>query len=75
MIRKDLSGDELIGRKCRTVCPIQNKSGQGITAETICVIKDVVKGHGITIQTEACPVCGQYAYITGVKREELELID
>lgn len=75
MIRKDLAGDELIGRKCRTVRPIRNQSGQGVTAETICVIKNVVKGYGITIQTEACPTCGQYAYITGVKRDELELID
>lgn len=75
MIPLKYKGDELIGKKCRPVHNIRNGAGDGITPKTVCTIVDVVRGHGFTIQTEACPHCGQYAYIRKVKREELELVE
>lgn len=74
MIPKNLKRDDLIGRKCLALRDIRNGSGQGISARYICTIKDVVRGHGFIIQTDKCPHCGQYAYITHVSREDLELI-
>ena len=74
MIDPRLKGSDLIGRKCRPVRSIRNGSGQGITSDTICTIAAVVRGHGFTIQTEKCPHCGQYAYITRVARNDLELL-
>ena len=74
MIPKNLKRDDLIGRKCRALRDIRNGIGQGISAGSICTIKDVVRGHGFIIQTEKCPHCGQYAYVTHVAREDLELI-
>ena len=53
----------------------QNGGGDGISPATICTIVDVVRGHGFKVKTEKCPCCGQYAYITGVSREDLELIE
>lgn len=38
-------------------------------------IANVVRGKGLYIKTEKCPHCGQYAYIIGVSREDLELIE
>lgn len=46
-----------------------------VTPTTICTIVDVVRGHGFIIKTDACPHCGQRAYITHVPRNELELIE
>lgn len=74
MIDQRIRGKDLVGRKCRPVHPIRSKSGHGITEDTVCTIIEVVRGQGITIQTEKCPHCGLYAFIRRVKREELELI-
>lgn len=75
MIDPRLKGSDLIGRKCRPVHSIRNGGGQGITSDTICTIVAVTRGHGFTIQTEKCPHCGQYAYITRVARNDLELLE
>lgn len=75
MIDPRLKGSDLIGRKCHPVHSIRNGSGQGIASDTICTIVAVTRGHGFTIQTEKCPHCGQYAYITRVKRNDLELLE
>jgi len=75
MIDPKLKGSDLIGRKCHPVHSIRNGSGQGITSDTICTIVAVVRGHGFTIQTEKCTCCGQYAYITKVARNDIELLD
>lgn len=74
MIGQKYSGKDLIGRKCRPMRNIRNGGGQGITPETVCTIVSVARGHGFTIQTEKCPHCGQYAWITRVNRNDLELI-
>lgn len=74
MISKKYRGEDLIGKKCRPVRNIRNGAGQGITPDTICTIVRVVRGHGFIIQTEKCPCCGQYAWISRVSRNDLELI-
>lgn len=73
MIPKKYTGEMLRGRKVRTLKDITNKGGCGISAGSIATIISVVRGKGLYIKTEKCPHCGQYSYITGVRREELEL--
>ena len=53
---------------------LKNRGGRGLSRGTICTIKDVVRGNGFIIQTDRCPHCGQYAYVTHVSRNDLELI-
>lgn len=75
MIPTSIKGNDLIDKRCRPVHPLRNGAGQGITPQSVCIITDVVRGHGISIRTEPCPHCGQCAYITGIDRSELELCD
>ena len=75
MIDRKYRREDLIGKKCRPIRSIKNGGGDGITTDTICTIKDVVRGHGFTIQTDKCPHCGQYAYITRVNRQDLRLFE
>lgn len=74
MISKKYRSEELMGRKCCPVRKIRNRAGNGITPNTICTIVGVVRGRGITIETPECPHCGQSTRITGISRNELELI-
>lgn len=75
MIPKKYSGDELKNKFCRPVRKIRNGGGAAISPETICRIVNVVRGHGFTIETEKCPRCGQFAYISRVSRDDLELVE
>lgn len=75
MIPSKYRGPDLIGKRCRPVGKIKNRGGEGITSATVCIIKKVVPGHGFVIESEPCPYCGQYAYMTHVARNELELIE
>ncbi len=72
MIPKKYARDMLIGRKCRTTEKMHNGAGAGLSPGTLCTIKDVVRGKGITIETEPCSCCGQFAYITRVQRKSLD---
>lgn len=74
MISKKYTGEMLKGKKARCLRDISNKGGHGISAGSTVAIIGVVRGKGLYIKTEKCPHCGQYAYITGVARSELELI-
>lgn len=74
MIPKRIKGSDLIGMKCRVMQNLRNGAGDGVTPNAVCTIVDVIRGHGFSIQTEECPHCGQYAYITHVSRDDLELI-
>ena len=74
MIDRKLKRDELIGRRCQVMRDLENRGGQGLSKGTICTIKDVVRGNGFIIQTDRCPHCGQYAYVTHVSRNDLELM-
>ena len=74
MIDKKLNRDALIGRRCQVMRDLKNRGGRGLSRGTICTIKDVVRGNGFIIQTDRCPHCGQYAYVTHVSRNDLELM-
>ena len=64
----------MIGKKCRIMRDLENRSGHGCSAGTVCTIVDVIRGHGFAIQTDKCPHCGQYTYFTHVSRNDLELM-
>lgn len=74
MIDKKLNRDALIGKKCRIMRDLENRSGHGCSAGKVCTIVDVIRGHGFAIQTDKCPHCGQYTYFTHVSRNDLELM-
>lgn len=73
MIPKKYNALDLVGKKCRPVRNLENREGQGITADTICTI--ISAHYGIKIKTDICPHCGQYAVISHISREDLELIE
>ena len=75
MIDKKYTAKDLIGKKCRPIRNLKTNGGNGISPTTVCTIVNVVRGHGFKIETEKCPCCGQYTYMTGVSRYDLELID
>lgn len=75
MIDHRIKGELLIGRKCHPTKQLRNGNGDGVTPNTICTIVEVVRGHGITIETEKCPCCGQYAYIRRIHRNDLTLLE
>lgn len=74
MIPKSFTEPMLKNRKARLDIDTANRAGCGISAGTIVTILRVVRGKGLEIKTEKCPQCGQYAYISGVSRENLSLI-
>lgn len=74
MIPNKYTGVYLEGKKCRPVRAIKNRGGDEVSPDTVCTIHRVVRGQGITIVTDKCPHCGQSSWITGVSREDLELI-
>ena len=73
-IPQKLTSQELEGKTVYVLCKLQNRGGEGVSPGTIATIKRVVRGQGITIETEKCPYCGQYAYITGVNQSDLSLV-
>ena len=75
MIDKKLKGKDLIGQTCRPTISFHNGNGNGVSYNTLCTIKDVVRGHGFTIETQKCPHCGQYAHISRISRCDLELVN
>lgn len=74
MIPKKYTGKMLKGRKARCLTDIANHGGCGVSEGTVVTILNVVRGKGLYIKTEKCPHCGLYAYITGVKPEDLGLL-
>ena len=75
MIPKSFTGKMLEGRKVKINHEIQNRAGAGITPGSTATIMRVVRGKGLAIKTEKCPHCGMFAYITGVSRNAVTLID
>lgn len=75
MIPKRYTGKTLEGRKVRIDREMRNGAGAGITPGIVATIVRVVRGRGLVIKTDTCPHCGMYAYITGVPREYLTLIE
>lgn len=74
MIPKDYTRLMLKGEKAIVERDIRNNAGAAVGKGSVVYIVDVVRGKGLTIKTEKCPHCGQYAYISGVSREELTLV-
>lgn len=70
-ISKKTTGKDLIGRTVFVLKFLVNGGGEEVSPGTIAVIKNVVRGKGITIETEKCPCCGQFSCITGVPRNWL----
>ena len=75
MIPKSYTGEMLMGKKVRIDREICNRAGAGITPGSIATIMRVVRGKGLAIKTEKCPHCAMFAYITGVSRNDVTLID
>lgn len=59
-ISQKLTQQDLIGKPVYVLRKLQNRGGEGVSPGTIATIK--------------CPCCGQYTYITGVKRDDLSLV-
>ena len=74
MIDRKMRSEALIGKKCRPVREIRNGAGETVSENTVCTIIRVGRGHGITIQTDRCPCCGQSCMIRGLGSDELTLI-
>ena len=72
-IPRKMTADKLEGRFCRVIYHVQNGGGQGVTPRTICKI--AAAQHGIHLQANKCPVCGRSSYISGIKRDDVLLID
>lgn len=75
MIPKKYTSEMLKERKARCLRDIGNRGGNFVSRGSEVIIIKAVRGQGLTIKTEKCPHCGQYAYIVGIQREELELVD
>ena len=75
MIPQEYTGDMMKGKKVKVDREIRNRAGAGVTPGTVAVITNVVRGRGLSIKTEPCPHCGMFAYITGVSRNDVTLIE
>jgi hypothetical protein len=73
MIPKRMKADEIVGRMATLDSDICNGAGLAIAKGS--KVKIVRASYGIEIKTEICSHCGQYAYISKLKRDDLTLID
>lgn len=73
MIPKNMKSRDMVGMNVRTTRAIKN--GAGIVVPKGKVVKIVSFGRAFTIRTEECPHCGLSAYISGVTRDEVELVE
>ena len=55
-IPQKLTSQELEGKTVYVLCKLQNRGGEGVSPGTIATIKRVVRGQGITIETENAPI-------------------
>lgn len=72
MIPKKLKSRDMIGMKVKTTRMLRNRAGACVPSGTIVNIANF--GRCFDISTEKCPHCGLSAYISGVTREDVELI-
>lgn len=73
MIPKKLKSRDMVGMKVKTTRTIRNRAGACVPVGT--VVKIANFGRCFDISTEKCPHCGLSAYIGGITREDVELID
>lgn len=72
MIPKNIRSKDMVGMEVKTTRAIKN--GAGIVVPKGKIVKIASFGRAFTIRTEDCPHCGLSAYISGVTRDEVELI-
>ena len=73
MIPRNYTERELLGRECRLMREAETEGGRRVPAGTLCAIADVVRGQGITIVTEPCPLCGRRDRLAGGDRNMLRM--
>ncbi len=73
MIPKNMRSKDMVGMNVRTTKTIRN--GAGIVVPQGKIVKICSFGRAFTIKTEECSHCGLSAYISGVKRDEVELLE
>lgn len=73
MIPKRMRSKDMVGMDVRTTRAIRN--GAGIVVPKGKIVRIVGLGRAFTIKTEECPHCGLSAYIIGVTRDDVELIE
>ncbi len=72
MIPRNMKSRDMVGMEVRTAREIMN--GAGIVVPKGTKVKIEGFGRAFAIETERCPYCSLSAYITGVTRDEVELI-
>ena len=72
MIPKKLKSKDMIGMEVKTTREIRNRAG--IVVPEGKIVKITGFGRDFTVETEKCPHCGLLAYISGVTRDDVELI-
>lgn len=73
MIPRGVRSRDMVGMEVRTTREIRN--GEGICVPRGAVVKIADFGRCFSIRTEACPSCGLSAYIRGITRDDVELIE
>lgn len=73
MIPNTLKSRDMVGMYVKTTRTLMN--GAGIVIPKGTVVKIVDFGRVFSIQTSKCPHCGLSAYIRGVTRSQVELIE
>lgn len=73
MIPRGVRSRDMVGMEVRTTRAIKN--GEGICVPKGAVVKIADFGRCFSIRTEECSYCGLSAYIRGITRDDVELID
>lgn len=72
MIPKKLKSKDMVGMEVKTTREVRNRAG--IVVPEGKIVRIAGFGRAFTIETEKCPHCGLSAYISGVTRDDVELI-
>ncbi len=73
MIPKNIKSKDMVGMNVRTTRDMKN--GAGIVVQKGTTVKISGFGRCFTIKTEKCPCCGLSAYISGITRDDVELLE
>lgn len=72
MIPNEIKSRDLIGVTVRTTVALKTGGGILVPKGTVCDMRSVARGF--TLTTEPCKTYGLSLYMTGVTRDEVELI-
>lgn len=73
MISEKITMKSCVGKFAMLDRTLRNHAGEGIVAGTKVKIVSA-NSRGMTIKTDVCPHCGQFAVITHIKRCDLTLV-